>query len=494
VRARGANSWDTGIPLIASLIRAGKGDEALEVINRMPKDSGRAAMALFYRGRVLGAQGDLVGASAAFTDALAIDPKFVPALYFRAHVLVGRGNADAAKKDLNQILTQEPANVYAYNALAQIALLEGQEAQSFAFLNRAIQVAPADVAPRFALATQQVSRGKYQDAQATLNALLKISPNNPIALAQIGQIQFRTGQVDKAIETFRSLAATYTNLSGVYVMLAKALNATKDRLAAIDAARRAVELDPLSAQTRTILVEYLYVGGRPDDALANAREFASAHPGPDADLLVVSTLMGLKRTDEARAYLTSRIAAKPDRMLALRLSQLAMEQGDRKKAVGVLLEWLQKKPNDFDVRQQYGSLLLQTGDVANARKEFEALLKLRPEEPVVLNNLGWILRDEDPNRAYSMVSLAAKVAPDASDIVDTLGWMKFQRRDLQGALLLLRRARELDADNGEVAYHFAVALDATGRRAEAKSLLRSLVDKNQEFSDRDNAKQLLSRW
>jgi Flp pilus assembly protein TadD len=290
------------------------------------------------------------------------------------------------------------------------------------------------------------------------------------------------------------LAATYTTSSGAYVLLAKALNATKDRLAAIDSAKTAAELDPLSPQVRSLLVDYLIVGGRPDEALSNVREFASRHPGPEADVLLATTLMQLKRTDEANSYLTSRFNAKPDRILALRLSELAIGMGDRKKAVGTLTEWLKKNPDDVDVRRQYGTVLLQTGDSQGARREFESLLKERPEDPEVLNNLAWILRDEDPSRAFFLVSLAGKIAPESTQIMDTLGWIKFQRKDLQGSLLLLRRAHDLDAADGEIAYHYAVALDATGRRAEAKSLLRSVIEKNTTFIDSDNAKQLLARW
>jgi putative PEP-CTERM system TPR-repeat lipoprotein len=459
----------------------------------MAKDGRRTPLAAFYRGRVLGAQGDLVGASAAFAEALAIDPKFIPALYFRAHVFAARGNPEAAKKDLQQVLVNDPTNVYAYIALAQIALYEGRESQSIALLRSAVNVSPNDPAPRLALANHQLSHGKFQDALATLNALLQVSPYNPQALAQMGQIQFMTGQADRAVETLRSLTGTYPSSPATYVLLAKALNAAKDRLAAIDAAKKAVELDPLSVQIRSILIEYLIVGGRPDEALTSAREY-SARRGPDADLLLANTLVQLKRADEANAYLTSRFAAKPDRLLALQLSQIAMSMGDRKKAVAVLFEWLQNKPADFEVRRQYASLLSEIGDTGSARKEFEALLKQRPEDPVVLNNLGWSLRDEDPSRAFSLISLAAKVAPDSAQIMDTLAWIKFQRRDLQAALLLLRRAHELDSGDGGIGYHFALALDATGRRPEAKTLLQLLIAKNTEFSDRDNAKQLLARW
>ena len=78
--------------------------------------------------------------------------------------------------------------------------------------------------------------------------------------------------------------------------------------------------------------------------------------------------------------------------------------------------------------------------------------------------------------------------------MDTLGWLKFKRGDIQGALLILRHAHKLASGDGETAYHLAVALDATGRRAEAKTMLQSVIAKGLEFNDRDNAKQLLARW
>ena len=113
---------------------------------------------------------------------------------------------------------------------------------------------------------------------------------------------------------------------------------------------------------------------------------------------------------------------------------------------------------------------------------------------MVLNNLGVILQKDDSSRALSLVSLAAKIAPRSPDINDTLGWIKFQRQDHQGALLSLQRAHDLKTDDGEIGYHYALALDAVGKRAEAKSLLQSALAKNEKFEDEMNARQLLGRW
>ncbi len=495
LEAKQPGKWDIVLPLMASLTQAGKFDEALAAIGRIPKKTpGDAVLISFYRGRVLAVEGDLPAAEAAFTEALATDPKFIPALYFRGHVFVARGNSEAGKKAFREILAINPANTSAYVALAQIAVHEGHAAESTALLNTAVKASPNDAAPRLALAALQISRREFDDARATLDALLRISPDNAQALAQLGQIQFATRQDDRAVETYRSLAAAYPTSPSTYVLLARALNAKKDRLAAIDAARRAVELAPHSLQTRTVLIEYLIAGNRPDEALASAHDYALAHPGAEGDLLVTNTLTRLNRADEANKFLASRFSANPNRLLAQQMSGNALAAGDRKKAAAILVDWLKRSPQDFDIRLQYASLLSQSGETLSARKELEALLKQRPEDPTILNNLGWNLRDDDPDRAISLVSLAVKVAPDAAPIMDTLGWLKFLRRsDLQGALVLLRRAHELAPVNGSIGYHLAVALEGTGRRAEAKAVLQSVIDKDMKFSERNSATQLLAR-
>jgi Tfp pilus assembly protein PilF len=138
--------------------------------------------------------------------------------------------------------------------------------------------------------------------------------------------------------------------------------------------------------------------------------------------------------------------------------------------------------------------MMQTGNANGARKAYEALLKERPEDPIILNNLGWLLQKDDPNRALSMLSLAAKVAPRSAEVADTLGWLKYQLKDQQGALSTLQRAHEIDAKNAPISYHLALALDANGKRAEAKSLLQETLANNATFDGADDARKALARW
>jgi predicted Zn-dependent protease len=278
------------------------------------------------------------------------------------------------------------------------------------------------------------------------------------------------------------------------MLLSKALSAVKDQLAAEDAANKAIGLDPISPTAQSNLIDIQFSGGKEESALMSARAYVSAHPGPTADLILAETLRRAKRTNEATALLEKRLATKPDAVIASALAQFAKDSGDSKKAVAILANWLAKSPNDTMIRLQYGDVLLSTGDEEGARKQYEVLLKQAPENPLILNNLAWTLQKDDPVRALSLASLAAKISPGSSYIADTLGWLKMQGRDSQGALLLFQRAHARDPNNPTMAYHLVLALDATGKRADAKALLLSTLAKNSKFDGAEDAKRLLARW
>jgi cellulose synthase operon protein C len=481
-------------PLIAALGRTSKWNEALAVADGIAKRAPTSPLPPFYRGQILVARGSLAEGASEFSKALALDPKFVPALYYRANLSAARGNPEEAKKDLQLIINQNPTNMPAYLKLTEIALENSQDQEALSALDHAIKAAPSDPTPRLMLANYQVRQGKYQDAQATVNGLLQVSRNDPEGLALQGQIQFLRGQTTDAINTFRTLANRNASSPGAYALLARALYASKDQPAAEEAAKKAIELAPNSAQMRMELIDIQIGAGKGENALTTARSYANVNPGPDADLLLADALLRLKRTNEAEALLDKSLNAKPDSRVAMRLSQIDMNSGNFKKASAVLTNWITKNPDDFAMRRQYAGLLMGSGDLAGARKEYEALLKQHPDDPIILNNIGWLLQKTDPDRALSLVSLASKIAPRSSDIADTLGWMKYQRQDPQGALPLLQRAHGLDANNAPISYHLALALDATGKRSEAKTLLQATLAKNPKFDGADDAKQLLARW
>ncbi len=323
-------------------------------------------------------------------------------------------------------------------------------------------------------------------------ALLESAADNPDAIALQGQIQLLRGQTSDAVATFRRLTTGKTSSAAGYDMLARALYAAKDVRGAEEAARKAAELAPGAPEVRRMLVDVQIDSGRGDTALATAQSYASANPGPDADLLVAGTLLRLKRVNDAEALLDRSLAAKPDSRIATLLSQIAIQSGNTKKAKAVLEGWIAKHPDDEDVRSRYAAWLMASGD-SGAGTAYEAVLKLRPNDPVVLNNLASLLQKSDAARALALASTAAKIAPQSADIADTLGWIRYARGDQPGAFAALQHAHDLDSANPAISYHYAVVLRGS-KPAEAKTLLQTALTKNPKFDGAEEAKQLLARW
>jgi len=156
--------------------------------------------------------------------------------------------------------------------------------------------------------------------------------------------------------------------------------------------------------------------------------------------------------------------------------------------------WLTSHPADGSVRLEYATLLMQQENNSQAIAQYQTILKQEPTNAVALNNLGWMLQDSDPKRALSLLVQAQKLAPNSPDIADSLGWVKLQQKDVPGALDLLNKAHTLNPKDGEITYHLARALDASGKRDAARGLLNALLASNVQFKDRPAAVQLAAGW
>jgi len=494
VAERDPNNPDAVGPLVAVLMQTGKYGEALTVIDAMVGKTGNSPIPRFYRGQVLDAQGNYAGAISEFSQSLAIDPKFIPSLYYRATVSLKRGDLDQATNDLRQVVTLDSKNVAALLKQAEMAANRGDDAQSTLLLAQAMRIAPNDPAPRLALANYHVRRGDYAAAQTAVTGLLQVARDNSEGLVLQGQIQFVRGEKEQSVRTFRQLVSVNPQSASAQVLLGGALNVAGDNANAEAAFKKAVELEPGSAQVRGTLISFQTATGKPNDALATARAFGTAYPGLAANQLLADTFIRLRRFDEATDILTKSQVSNPESRVAIQLSLLAVATGNPNKGLDLLSGWLAKNPNDPDARRQYATMLLSTGKVDAARKEYETALKLRPDDPVTLNNLAWIIQKDEPDRAIELASRSVRIAPRAAELIDTLGWMKVQGSDQQGGLALLQRAYGIDKENPQIGYHLAVALDKSGKRAEAKSLLQSVLTKTPNFDGATEAKQLIARW
>ncbi len=126
------------------------------------------------------------------------------------------------------------------------------------------------------------------------------------------------------------------------------------------------------------------------------------------------------------------------------------------------------------------------GDWAGARSDFERALTLFPDEPGVLNYLGYGLleRGEDGSRARTLIARAARLRPGDGGIIDSLGWMQLQAGEIDAAVATLERAVSLEPQDGTIVSHLGDALWRQGRRIEARFRWRQALAMTAEADER----------
>jgi Flp pilus assembly protein TadD len=106
-----------------------------------------------------------------------------------------------------------------------------------------------------------------------------------------------------------------------------------------------------------------------------------------------------------------------------------------------------------------------------AEADLLAALKLRPDDPGLLNYLAFSWADQGINldRARTMLDRAVQLVPDDGAIVDSLGWVMFRAGDYAEAVKQLERAVSLNADDATINDHLGDAYWFNGRQIEARS-------------------------
>lgn len=124
-----------------------------------------------------------------------------------------------------------------------------------------------------------------------------------------------------------------------------------------------------------------------------------------------------------------------------------------------------------------GGALEQGGKWPEARTALREAFRLAPQEPLVLNYLGYaqIDRGEDVAASEQMIREALRLAPDNAAITDSLGWALYKTGRIADAIPVLERAARAEPADVEINDHLGDAYYAAGRRLEARFSWRAAL-------------------
>jgi tetratricopeptide (TPR) repeat protein len=115
---------------------------------------------------------------------------------------------------------------------------------------------------------------------------------------------------------------------------------------------------------------------------------------------------------------------------------------------------------------------------AHAEPLHERALELAPNEPIVLNHLGysWIIGGERVDEGVDLTARAAALAPENGSVLDSFGWGLFKVGRTDDAVRWLERAAAQSPANPTIQWHLGDAYAAVGRTLEAQFQWRRALE------------------
>lgn len=390
----------------------------------------------------------------------------------RAWIMTARGDAKGALETLDAVKQVEWAQLFIRYHRALILDVAGRRAEAKAVYERNFRADPKTLRTTLAYVHHAAASGDYKLAKAILDEHSKRVGGNlhPMARAAIAKVRAKqpfelmiADPMSGLAEVFYGLGELLAGEGGgqvgaIYLQMSLYLKDNAPQalaaLASIQEANRRYDIaniyydripkgTPLQAAVDIRKAINLNQIDKVDEAKALLEAVAKADPSDIRPLDALGNMMrGRKRFQEAIDYYT--------RAIALIGPKPEPKHWTYFYARGTSYERLKRWPQ--------------------AESDLQRALQLSPEQPLILNYLGysWVDQSRNLKQGLALIEKAVSLKPEDGYIVDSLGWAHYRLGNYKDAVKYLERAVELKPEDPVLNDHLGDALWRVGRQLEAK--------------------------
>jgi tetratricopeptide (TPR) repeat protein len=311
-------------------------------------------------------------------------------------------------------------------------------------------------------------------------------------LETLATLELATSRFNQAVTTIGRLLDKNPNVAEYHYMKSRAYAGLGEEEKYASELDRTLELDPNHFNAK-VAVARLALGTNDtlvfEDKLAALKKVA-----PDsADVVQLEVAYAYKKGDHKHAeqLLEALFKRQPTTSNVIALASLMQSIGNVDGAIAQLQRWLEKNTNDVAVRAQLAQMYVGRNQTKDVIFQCREILKVDPDNIVALNNLAWHLIDEEPKQALGYAKRALELSPESSAILDTLAMAQLKNNDVAEARKSIDRALAVSPKSPDLRFHEAQIRAAEGDKQGAIVALNSLLDKEEEFMERDDAKAFL---
>jgi tetratricopeptide (TPR) repeat protein len=378
-----------------------------------------------------------------------------------AHTLAWVENKVAAMELVFHLTTPYLNHPEAYFARAQAAAIANRGNEALAAIDLALAARP-DWEPALLLKAQLlINAGAAADASKLVENVLARHPDSRTLKLAYARSLAAGQQFEAALSAFRAvLDDTPDDGEALYAVALLTLDQGKP-----------AEAEPLllkaleggHPQADAIRIQLGQIAANRGDHAAARKWFAAVSTGRyalEARVRSARSLAQEGQLKEARHLLHQQADTPEDRQrLILADAQLLTEAGQGQEAYALVDAALATAPDNADLLYETSMLAERIGLFEVMEGRLRKLIALHPDHAHALNALGYSLADRGLRleEAEELITRALEITPKDAFILDSKGWVKFKRGDLEGARAALEEAYAIRTD-AEIAAHLGEVL------------------------------------
>jgi len=549
LQAREPNSLPVKVARIQLSVRENKPNEALDLCNQIIADQNDAS-AYIIRARTYITLGDLEKAGDDLDRAVAADPNAVNAWLARSDFYKATGRLEKAMADIDHALTLDADNPEVQIRAVGLFLASGKRnkaRQARAIVDKALESNPDNLQLKLLKAETLAAEGTAPAIQNAVKFLRKLTEQHPRltrAWAMLAEILSRQGQSGKAIDVVLQ-GLVHNPQDRTLLMMKAQAEAAKSPFLAVATLKQLLDLDPNDVSAAIRLSEAYTATGNADKAVALMKNLLPGCRQSDRRRCKLALAIALHtngQVEQAQKEFDSLLAEDPNdpaplfAQVQLLSKEKAWTQIEKK-----TLDWYKNHPQDLKTPSLIAGTLARTADdlprkaaenifqillkdhprsaevaaslavlmqvterYEQAAKFYRRVLELRPDDVVALNNLAWIISEQQGayQEALELAQKGLKIAPNYVDLIDTRGVVYYRLGKFDKAVQDFSTCIKLYPDeNASVAavhFHLGRALARLGENEKAREHLNRALSLNQKVkglsqTDLSEVKHLLEK-
>jgi len=405
----------------------------------------------------------------------------VEAEYRLALTAVLQDNTDGALTYLQRALAANPVHLHALNLAGELHFRRGDLPAARLFLERALSLQPSAFETLWFLA--QVEEGAQEWAKALIlyRRLCDLNRDNFHLVRKLGDVYLQLGDRERALAEYRKARERLGNEPGLLVSLGRYHLQAGELRPAERYLTAVLERDPDSGLVRYLLSRVYEKLGDVQQAIEIMIPISVKDDLFVEYVLRRAALMFRHGEDNAAAlrWIDDMAEMMPDKVPLIRFrAELHELAGAREDALRVLEHGLELNGEDAGLLFHLGALYDRDGDKNKAIVYLRRSLLHEPDDPEVLNYLGYTFVElgRELGEARRLLERAVELRPEDGNIVDSIGWLHHRLGDQDKALEFLRKAHALLPEEPVISEHLGEVLLLLGRREEARQLLQQAVN------------------